>query len=187
MIYTYSNLEPDGIYVPSLNYALQGYNDAESPESTSNFDGTDLVVYSELPESTVDAIVASHDPNDLFSNQIRKWLAFESNTTVLQNNGIIYGGLKMPMGIESQAFYSSKLSDEAISYPVLLPSIGGGPLTIADKPALQAFIAEQDARMYYLWEAQQNADLSYGLLGYQSQIFSAEDMTELDAIVDTRS
>ena len=151
-----------------------------------------MTVSSNLPEATVNGIVADHDPDSLFAKKVRKVEVFKTSSTSLVAAGLNYGdpAVNMPVGADSKTIYTSIASDDdnpgvSVNYPVEIPG-NGQVLTLADRAELNAFITAVNSRLNYIYGDVENSDGSYGLVGYSGQIFAASSEAQLDAIVDAR-
>lgn len=187
-IYTYDDVSIDPITLDS-----QLLQSGSTGGITYNVEQQYLIVSSNLDRTTVDQIVAAHDPDSLFAKKVNKLLEFDRRTYNLINAGIYYGSprpILMAVDGPAKTLYTSVASDDDnagvnVPYPVQLPGITMA-LEVANRTELDAFINTVNDRLVYLYEDQENADGSKGLMLYSSLIFAATTESELDAIVDTR-
>lgn len=188
MIYTYE--DKHDVSIETMTYLFLFGGDPSASCAINDNTGV-LTVSTTLDETTSGIIVDSYDSQELLVNKVTKVQEIDNNTTMLVSDGIFYQSSNMPVDAASKSLYSSVKSDSqdpqiTISYPVQFPSLGGGALVVEDEQALADFISVVNDRLIYLYEDQENADGSYGLVAYGRLIFACTTQEELDAIKDTR-
>jgi len=153
----------------------------------------ELKIYTETAgQDECDRAVAAAAVGTLESNRAARLKELSEKSAEISALGVPFGDDFFPIDQTRFDFsYYQSLVSTTERRPSVLPfsleTVGRG---ITVLPTLQAVTDLADAatdRLRYIYLEQQNADLSFGEIGYIIAIKTATSQAELDAIIDTRA
>ena len=169
----------------SQSLVAQGINDA-TITMNGHIDITTGTGTIEQCQAAIDNAV----DGSLISLQVERLAEVDLKSTLLSNDGALFDGVHFPI-VEARfdfSYYESLVSTierTPSRLPFTLQTVDGVD-TLSTLQQVKDLSDAATDRIRYIYLEQQNSDLSYGELGYIIAIKSATDISELNAIIDTR-
>ena len=164
-----------------------------APGSTFEYGGSDnhLVIESDYPKTTIDVIVASHNPDGLSSSKKDRILEVQNNTKRLMNQGVIHQEYLFECSVDYmndiEGIYTTQ--DKYRDWgEVSTITKSFSMFTLKDKEASLSLLSDIADRIKYLtYNTSKNDDGSYSENYLINSIINAASQEDLDAIIDTRA